>query len=87
MLCSGEPQELLRFFLLKKNPNVMHPGVQCALRWSVEFFYRSEQVNLPKVRYDFRNPNGNFWCTARQSFIYKKISIFFVKKDMKILLH
>ena len=28
MLCSGEPQELLRFFLFKKNPNVMHPIVQ-----------------------------------------------------------
>ena len=39
------------------------------------FFDQPEQVNLPKVRYDFRSPNPNFWrarATRVKVFILKK---------------
>ena len=40
------------------------------------FFDRSEQVNYPKVRYDFRSPNPNFGRAPEhtsQSFNFQKI--------------
>ena len=62
--------------------------------WSVEiFYYRTEQVNKPKVRHDFRSPNPKFRrVRVRQSFHFRKIpgglniNIFLCKLERSFLL-
>ena len=41
----------------------MHIRVECGI-----FLDRPEQVNKPKVRYDFKSANSNFLVHLRQSF-------------------
>ena len=72
-------------FLLKTDPYILYIRLECG-----HFFYQTEQVKCPKVRYDFRSPNPKFWCDVTQSIHFQKfqgtqILIFFVKIGLKLL--